>query len=174
MLLCYIYKHFAWSIKLGSVILRGEKCQLAGMVTTDAEKWRAGVLMIGSKSRDAVLMIGEMQSRRREMPFLWSAQRREMPFLWLARCNLEEERWLPATFGFAAGSEILSLILVIASWLLDWIRFVKKVKPFEYYFQSCWIKTKISVDILWFYFLFPNLNSKSEAEAIWLPHVASQ
>ena len=38
-----------------------------GMVTTDAEKYRAGVLMIGSKKRDAVLVIGEMQSRRREM-----------------------------------------------------------------------------------------------------------
>ena len=38
-----------------------------GMVTTDAEKYREGVLMIGSKKRDAVLVIGEMQSRRREM-----------------------------------------------------------------------------------------------------------
>ena len=37
------------------------------MVTTDAEKCLAGVLMIGSKKRDAVLMIGEMRSRRREM-----------------------------------------------------------------------------------------------------------
>ena len=38
-----------------------------GMVTTDAEKYRACVLMIGSKRRDAVFVIGEMQSRRREM-----------------------------------------------------------------------------------------------------------
>ena len=47
----------------------------------------------------------------------------------LARCDLEEERWLPATFGFAAGRAIVALLLVVSS---CWIGFLRIL-----YVESC-------------------------------------
>ena len=66
-LLCYIYRHFAWSIKLGIVMLWGEKCQLTAMVTTDAEiyKGRAFLwLAIPSQRREMASCSIRLRSRQ--------------------------------------------------------------------------------------------------------------
>ena len=83
-LLCYIYRHSAWSIKLEIVMLWGEKCQLTVMVTTDAEIYK-----------------GPMQRNTGGRSYDW-------------RSHLKEERWLPTAFGIAAGRAVFSLFCLVS------------------------------------------------------------
>ena len=85
MLLCYIYRHFAWSIKLEIVMLWGEKCQLTAMVTTDAEiyKRRAFLwLAIPSQRREMASCSIRLHSRQ---SYIFALQEKVNPFYFILR-----------------------------------------------------------------------------------------